>query len=503
MCYGLIKKGFSMGIPVAVIYGDGIGPEIMEAVLLILQNAGVELSITSIEAGEQAYKKHWTSGIAESAWDILFRTKAILKSPVYTPSGGGYRSVNVSIRKRLELYANIRPVVSYYPFIKNARPNIDLVIIRENEEGSYTGVEYRRSHNAFESIRTVTIANSLRIAQYAFEYAKKFGRKRVDCMVKDNIMKMTDGCFYQMFCEIAERYNDIPSSKYLVDIGIARLAARPEQFDVLVTTNLYGDIASDVAAEISGSVGLAGSANIGNRHAMFEAVHGTAPDIAGKNIANPSGLLNAAVMMLRHLGLMDKANAISNAWLRTIELGLHTVDIAGPQTKKILGTIEFAQAVIKNLGQSPLELQPVTAEHANTEQDEHITSAIQTSLAVPHFEKRLMVGADIGVAIDQNPNFNFVPKEIAERLEEALKHEGLSLCVIFCKGLKIWPGVSDYSNIQDCCTLRIAKEEVGQEVSYQSLSSFVNKLSLLSMVPVKVDFLFSFDEKPGFAFADV
>lgn len=487
-----------MVIPIAVIYGDGIGPEIMDAVLEILRRAEVSLKIESVEAGEKAYKRHLVNGIDESSWNVLSNVRAILKSPIYTPSGGGYRSVNVSIRKRLELYANIRPITSCYPFIKKSKPNIDLTIVRENEEGAYTGVEYRRSHNVFESIRTITVFNSLRIAYYGFEYAKKFGRKKVDCFVKDNIMKMTDGCFSEMFHKISSYYPDIESKKYIVDIGLARLAAVPENFDIIVTTNLYGDIASDIVAEIAGSVGIAGSANIGDRCAMFEAVHGTAPDIAGQNIANPSGLLNAAIMMLAHIGYCEKADLIKNAWLKTIESGMHTMDIASDRTVKKLNTKEFAKAIIENLGNAPEVLKKST--YNSGSQEPMILE--REKMSIVRFEERKIVGIDIGVVQDNNDNGDFKIDIIANKVQDVLRDFNLMLGVIFCKGLKIWPSNVEYSGLKDCCTLRIVNKDVGNIVSYNEIFDFVRKIPDIGFFVVRMDFLFTFDDKPGFAFSE-
>ncbi|CAK8162462.1 Isocitrate dehydrogenase (NADP) [Candidatus Xenohaliotis californiensis] len=487
-----------MVIPIAVVYGDGVGPEIMEATLLILHQAKVSLAIESVEAGEKAYKKHWVNGVADSAWSVLSRVNAILKAPIYTPSGTGYHSVNVSMRKRLGLYANIRPVLSYYPFVSSAKPNVDVVIIRENEEGAYTGVEYRRSYNLLESIRSITIFNSIRISSYAFEYAKTFGRKKVDCLVKDNIMKMTDGCFYESFQGVSKRYPEISNGKYIVDIGMARLAAKPEDFDVIVTTNLYGDIASDIAAEITGSVGMAGSANIGDNSAMFEAVHGTAPDIAGKNIANPSGLLNAAIMMLLHLGLYDKAAVIQNAWLRTIESGMHTADINGEKTVKLLGTKEFAAEVINNLGMMPRVLPKVSYDNVCNVSVANYEDSLATAIKT---EKRELLGADIQVANDGKFDSEFTADKIASRINTII-NENVSLCVIFCKGLNIWPKLYEYKGLHDCCVLRMANSSVGQSVSYKDLVMCIDKFKAIGLITTKIDFLFSFDGKPGFAFAE-
>src|SRR3989441_10046996 len=310
-------------IPITVAHGDGIGPEIMEATLFILKEAGAKLDIETIDIGEKVYLAGNTSGIEPSAWESLRRTKVFLKAPITTPQGGGFKSLNVTVRKMLGLYANVRPCVSYPPFVKTKHPNMNVVIVRENEEDTYAGIEHRQTADVMQCLKLISRPGSEKIVRYAFEYARRYGRRKVPCFTKDNIMKMTDGLFHKVFEEIGAAYPDIEKEHWIVDIGAAKLADTPEAFDVIVMPNLYGDILSDVAAQIAGSVGLAGSANIGTEDAMFEAIHGSAPRRAGQNLANPSGLLLGAVMMLVHVGQTDVAERGHNAWLRTIEEGIH------------------------------------------------------------------------------------------------------------------------------------------------------------------------------------
>ncbi|MGC0372148.1 MAG: hypothetical protein DGJ47_000853, partial [Rickettsiaceae bacterium] len=325
-------------VPITVAYGDGIGPEIMEATLQILKKAEAKIRIEMIDIGEKLYKKNYTSGIAPETWESIERTKILFKAPITTPQGGGYKSLNVTLRKALSLYANIRPSISYHPLVHSLHPKLNVVIVRENEEDLYAGIEYRHTRNMRESIKLISRTGCEKIIRYAFEYAVANNRKKVTCFSKDNIMKFSDGIFHQVFDEIAKEYPQIDNEHYIVDIGTAKLATKPESFDVVVTSNLFGDIISDITAEISGSVGLAGSANIGKEYAMFEAIHGSAPDIAGKNIANPSGLINAAIMMLVHIGQGDIASNIENAWKKTLEDGIHTADIYNKESKKKVGT---------------------------------------------------------------------------------------------------------------------------------------------------------------------
>src|SRR5277367_6761103 len=335
----------STKIPITVAHGDGIGPEIMGASLDIIQAAGAELAIETIEIGEKVYLRGNSAGIDPEAWESLRRTKVFFKAPITTPQGGGFKSLNVTARKRLGLYANVRPCVSYHPFVETKHPKMDVVLVRENEEDLYAGIEYQLSPDVMEGIKLISRPGCEKIVRYAFEYARVSGRKKVTCFTKDNIMKMTDGLFHKVFDEIAAQYPDIPNEHWIVDIGAAKMADTPEAFDVIVMPNLYGDILSDVAAQIAGSVGIAGSANIGMKGAMFEAIHGSAPRRANQNLANPSGLLMGAVLMLVHIQQPEIATRVHNAWLRTIEDGIHTYDIftEGASREKV-GTKEFAGA---------------------------------------------------------------------------------------------------------------------------------------------------------------
>ncbi len=341
-------------IPITVAYGDGIGPEIMKAALHILKEAGAKLELEKIEIGEKVYLSGNTSGIDASAWESLRNTRVFLKAPITTPQGGGYKSLNVTVRKTLGLYANVRPCVSYHPFVETKHPGMDLVIVRENEEDLYAGIEYRQTDQVMQGLKIISRPGSEKIVRYAFEFARRHNRKKVTCFTKDNIMKFTDGLFHKVFNEIAAEYPDIENEHWIVDIGAAKMADTPNAFDVIVMPNLYGDILSDVAAQIAGSVGLAGSANIGENIAMFEAIHGSAPRRAGQNLANPSGLLLGAIMMLVHIGQTNAAEKVHNAWLRTIEDGIHTYDIYDEGiSKQKVGTIEFARAVVERLGKKP------------------------------------------------------------------------------------------------------------------------------------------------------
>lgn len=413
---------------VTIARGDGIGPEIMEATLAILEAAGADIDYEEIQIGEAIYHQGHKSGIAPEAWESLRTNKVFLKSPITTPQGSGYKSLNVTIRKTLGLFANVRPCKAYVPYVKSNFPKMDLVVIRENEEDLYAGIEHQQTPEVVQCLKLVSKPGCEKVIRYAFEYARAYGRKKVTCMTKDNIMKHTDGLFHKTFDEVAQEYPDIQNDHYIIDIGAARLAARPEQFDVIVTLNLYGDIISDITAEVAGSVGLGGSANIGDGFAMFEAIHGSAPDITGKNIANPSGLLNAACMMLVHIGQPKIAEKIQNAWLKTLEDGIHTADIYSEAfTRQKVGTKAFAEAIIERLGQMPKKLNSI-------ELGDNVKPIEIKIKPMPAVKKRL-VGVDVFLDwTGENRNPNVLGSAL-----ETLAGEKLQLKMITNRGVKVYP----------------------------------------------------------------
>ena len=377
---------------VAIAEGDGIGPEIMAATRRILAAADLGLTFHEVPLGLKAYEAGHAAGIAPEALEAVSAHGVLLKAPLATPQGGGYKSVNVTLRKTLGLFANVRPCVAYHPVLPAAHPRMDLVVVRENEEDTYAGIEHRQTDEVVQCLKLITRPGCERIVRHAFEYARAHGRRKVTCMTKDNIMKLTDGLFHAVFEEIAREYPDITSDHMIIDIGTARVATRPRDFDVIVTPNLYGDILSDVAAEVAGSIGLAPSANIGFKAAMFEAVHGSAPDIAGRDPANPSGLLLSAVMMLVHLGRPGPAAAIHNAWLRTLEEGVRTSELEPQRGTRVVGTQAFAKEVIARLGLRPERLPAVEYPEA--------AAAPAAAVEAPRFpgrapEKKTLEGTDV------------------------------------------------------------------------------------------------------------
>ena len=473
-------------VPITVARGDGIGPEIMDATLLILEKAGARLQIEEIDIGEKVYLSGNSAGIAPSAWDSLKRTKVFLKAPITTPQGGGFKSLNVTTRKTLALYANVRPCVSYHPFIATKHPVMDVVIVRENEEDLYAGVEYRISATVYECLKLITRPGSEKIVRYAFEYARRNNRKKVTCFSKDNIMKMTDGLFHRVFDEIGKEYPDIQQEHWIVDIGAAKLADSPEVFDVIVMPNLYGDILSDVAAQIAGSVGLAGSANIGANYAMFEAIHGSAPRRAGQNLANPSGLLLGAVMMLVHIGQPDVAEAVHNAWLTTLEDGIHTYDVfeAGVSREKV-GTKEFAAAVAARVGRRPQKLKAVSYAAAPK------TAGVPPPEVLRPAPFRELKGVDVYV------NWESCDSEALASKLAPLAGPEFRLTMLTSRGMKVWPdGMAEtFRGDQFRCRHMAA----GKSVTHAAIAALLGRLSGAGISFAQVVSLYDFDGERGYS----
>ena len=409
---------------ITVAKGDGIGPEITDAVLRILDAAQCGLSYDFIEVGEKVYLSGNSSGIPAEAWATLRRNPVFLKGPITTPQGSGYKSLNVTIRKTLGLFANVRPCRSYHPFVRTMHPDMDVVVVRENEEDLYAGIEHRQTTDVFQCLKVLSLPGTEKIIRYAFEYARANGRSKVTCLVKDNIMKVTDGMFADMFRRVGKEYPTIAQETQIIDIGTARVATQPTRYDVIVTLNLYGDIISDVTAELTGSVGMAGSANIGDKISMFEAIHGSAHDIAGKGLANPSAMLNAACMMLVHMGMPAKAETIQNAWLSTLEDGLHTGDVfQDGLSKKRVGTAEFADAVIERLGRKPATLKSVEMKSGTDLKFVYHRPAV----------KRELCGVDFFVCDAET-----TADELAAKLDRATDGV-IKLKLITNRGVKVWP----------------------------------------------------------------
>jgi len=475
----------SANTPITVAYGDGIGPEIMAATIDIIKAAGAKIDIEEIQIGEKVYNKGIAEGIEPSSWNSLLKTKVFLKAPITTPQGGGFKSLNVATRKTLGLYANVRPCVSYSPYIQTKHPVMDVVIMRENEEDLYAGIEYRQTDQVMQGLKLISEPGSEKIIRYAFEYARANKRKKVTCFMKDNIMKFTDGLFHRVFDKVGEEYPDIEKESWIVDIGAAKLATSPESFDVVVMENLYGDILSDVTAQMTGSVGLAGSANIGDKCAMFEAIHGSAPRRAGQNLANPSGLLLGAVMMLAHINQSEVATKVHNAWLKTLEDGVHTYDIFREGlSKEKVGTKEFSEAIVSRLGQMPSTLKAVTYYDFEVKMQ-------------PHYDYRninkaekVLVGTDI---------FLHWTDGTAEELGNKLKNiavDGLKLSAITNRGVKVWPDGMKETFCVDHWRCRF--EAAGGSIDHKAIIAQLEKFRTEGFDCIKTENLYQFNGENGY-----
>lgn len=470
---------------ITVAHGDGIGPEIMEATLKILKASGAPLEFDEIEIGEKVYLSGETSGISPESWDIIRRNKAFLKAPITTPQGGGYKSLNVTIRKSLGLFANVRPCKTFKPYIPSNSNDMDMVIVRENEEDLYAGIEHQGTEEVVESLKLISRPGTEKIIRYAFEYAKQYGREKVTCMTKDNILKHTDGLFHQIFDEIKVEYPEIKTEHRIIDIGSAVVATNPEVLDVVITLNLYGDIISDIMAQVAGSVGLSGSSNIGAEKAMFEAIHGSAPDIAGKDIANPSGLIHGAILMLDYLGMNDYAKKIEAATLKVLEEGIHTGDLYREGfSKKKVGTKEFTQAVIDNMGKEPTHIKI----------RDRKTNPINITLKERAKRKKDLVGTDLFIDWDSNDRD---PNVIGDALAQAAKQtKNMKLKMITNRGVKVYPGGFPETFKTDHWRCRFYSDEI---LKNNDIIELYTKVTEAGFDIIKAQNLYNFDGERAYS----
>ena len=472
---------------ITVAYGDGIGPEIMQATIDILIAAGAGIETEVIEIGEKVYRKGIPNGIPEEAWESLRRTKVFLKAPITTPQGGGYKSLNVTTRVALGLFANVRPCRSFFPYVPTNHPLTDMVIIRENEEDLYAGIEHQQTNEMIQALKLISKPGSEKIIRYAFEYAKVYGRSKVTCMTKDNIMKQADGVFHKIFDEVAREYPSIENNHMIIDIGSAIIADRPHSLDVVVTQNLYGDIISDIAAQVTGSVGLGGSANIGEDVAMFEAIHGSAPDIAGLDIANPSGLINAAIMMLVHINQPDIATKVANAWLKTIEDGIHTSDIYNKDSVRKVWTSEFAKEVVLRLGQVPRHLRPVSFK-STADMRKVILSKTKKG-------KKELEGVDVFLDWDLEDRN---PKILGNELKKAATGK-LKLKMITNRGVKVYPDGFPESFCTDHWRCRFVAQDEKTNLRNEDVIALLQSIQGKGFDFIKTEHLYTFDGERGYS----
>lgn len=426
---------------IAVAKGDGIGPEIMDAVLSIFTANKVPLLYEYVEMGKWVFDKGFNNGMTPEAKQTIESLGLLFKGPMETPKGKGVKSINVTARKTWNTFANKRAFLSLHGvntvFSKAGIP-IDITVVRENIEDTYGGIEHMLTHDVALSRRFITRPGSMQVIRYAFEMAKQKNARRITCGHKANIMKLTDGLFLECFYEVAKEYPQLKADDVIVDDLCMKLVTRPDSFDVVVLTNLQGDIVSDLCAGLVGGLGFAPSANIGDHISIFEAVHGTAPDIAGKNIANPTALLLSGLAMLRHVGLTENAAVIENALLYTLENGIHTGDF-GDKSIPAVNTTGFANAIIGNFGKQPkVNAKEIISNIPGTPAP--LKLHLNPMMVSTEPETELIVGVDLFVESDEQPNV---------MAEKCKRHAGVkfNLISISNRGTQVWPTGSVYTNL--------------------------------------------------------
>lgn len=455
---------------IAVANGDGIGPEIMEAVIGVFKAAAVPLEYEFVDMGKWVFDKGYSNGMTPEAKATIEQLGILFKGPMETPKGKGVKSVNVTARKTWNTYANERhfqTLSGVDTVFSKAGVNINLTIVRENIEDTYGGVEHMLTQDVAIARRFITRGGSEQVIRYAFEMAQKKGAKRITCGHKANIMKLTDGLFLEVFNEIAKEYKDIKADDVIVDDLCMKLVSRPDLFDVIVLTNLQGDIVSDLCAGLVGGLGFAPSSNIGDHISIFEAVHGTAPDIAGKNIANPTSLLLSGLNMLRYLGMMSKAAMIENALLYTLESGIHTGDF-GDRSTPSLNTTQFAQAIIDNFGKQPkMNAKPVLEDVAFIPKNSNIST--NPMLLSAQKEEHKIAGVDFFVESDLQPD---------ALAQIVCQHErpNLKLIIMSNRGTQVWPTGSVYTNLVNQYRLRF-ETDVNNQVAQNDIIELYTSLS--------------------------
>ena len=485
-------------VEIALTPGDGIGPEIMDACLRIFEAAGVMEHCSFIEcaAGEKVFASGDSRGLTDETLETIERTGLVFKGPMGTPVGGGGKSINVTLRKTFGAFANLRHFQSLpgvNTVFSRAGVPVDIYVVRENIEDTYGGIEYRVTDDVVECKRLISAPGCDQVSRFAFETAERLGIKSVRCGHKANIMKLTDGMFLSRFHQIARDHPDIEASDIIIDALCMNLVLKPQEFQMIVLPNLQGDIVSDLAAGLVGGLGFAPSANIGDRVSIFEAVHGTAPDIAGKGIANPTSLLFSGLLLLRHIGMLRQAAIIENALLRTLEDGIRTGDFSGD--REPVGTAAFAGAIAERLGQQPSEPKEVP------EQNEPTYAPMprpDTNLRMTTHEglNEHVVGTDVFVDADM------APLELARRLQTICEHTPFELTMMSNRGTQVWPVGSVYTELVDHVRCRFQLRDkamigrIGQAATIHLLERLGEKFTLIEWRPLK-----EYDGKPGFSLA--
>jgi isocitrate dehydrogenase len=473
---------------ITVLPGDGIGPEVVDAALAIIKATNAAVEFEKCEAGARAFQKGIVTGIPKETIESIERTRVVLKGPLETPLGYGGRSANVTLRTLFETYGNIRPVREL-PGVQTAFTgrNLDIVIVRENIEDLYAGIEYMQTPGVAEGLKLISREGCEKIVKLAFAFAIAEERKSVHCATKSNIMKLTEGLLQRTFEEFAPQYPSIRSKHILIDNCAHQLAMRPEQFDVIVTTNMNGDILSDLTSGLTGGLGFAPSANIGNDVSIFEAVHGSAPDIAGKNKANPTALVLSAAMMLRHIGEGKAANDVEQAVLVTLESGIRTSDMIGVQNPA--STTDFTKAVISNLGKRSKVSPPRDYKKVDLPK-------AQLGVNVVAAKSRRVSGVDIYVESDLEP------KPLATSLDQLASKSLLRLEMITNRGAMVFPSSDRRVSLVDHFRCRFVPRNSGSELADADI------LALLATIGgqyrwMHVEKLQEFDGKASFSKSQV
>jgi isocitrate dehydrogenase len=458
---------------IAVAKGDGIGPEIMDAVLHIFDKAKVPLHYEFVDMGKSIFEKGFSSGLTPEARQTIERTGILFKGPMETPKGKGVKSINVTARKVWNTYANVRrfkTLKGVDTIFSKAGIPINITMLRENIEDTYGGVEYLQTYDVAVAYRFITRPGSEQFIRFAFEYARREGIRKITCGHKANIMKLTDGLFLSIFYEIAKEFPDIAANDLIVDDMAMKLVRQPDKFSLIVLTNLQGDILSDLCAGLVGGLGFAPSANIGDNISIFEAVHGTAPDIAGKKIANPTSLLLSGLMLLRHLGMISYADMIENALLYTLEEGKHTADF-GDHHGSALSTDAFADAIISNFGKQPSKPEDVV--DTDTEDFDFMKPEEPDYMEIMYtkgYEHETIIGTDIFVCSIK------LPSEIAEQVKPLLP-PGLELKLISNRGTQVWPVASKYTDTVALFSLRIEVSDHNQKLTSKEILTLAASLT--------------------------
>jgi isocitrate dehydrogenase len=437
-----------MSTQVTVIPGDGVGPECIDAAKRIIDAAGVAIEWDQQDAGENVFRQGIASGVPQETIDSITRTRVVLKGPLGTPVGFGEKSANVTLRKLFETYANIRPVREL-PGVttRYSGSGIDLVVVRENVEDLYAGIEHMQTPGVAQCLKLISRKGSEKIVRTAFEFARSEGRKSVVCATKSNIMKLTEGEVKRTFERVALEYPDIESGHIIIDNAAHQLVKRPEQFDVIVTTNMNGDILSDLTSALVGGLGFAPSANLGSGVAIFEAVHGSAPKYAGKNAINPTAVILSSVMMLKHLQFFDEAETIENALFATLQQGVLTGDVVGYDSGA--STSDFASAIIDNLGQS------VDGYTIRRGQPLAMPEPVANPVTVVP-EQRRVIGVDVFV------ESGLMPSELGPKLDTLAEGLPVRLKMISNRGTKVYPDGNTNIDVVDHYRCRFVLRKDGE-----------------------------------------